>query len=103
MRRLARGARAGLARGLQGRSPGHFPSFDKSKPGNTNPNARLTVRHTSTGGRSPPPPDPVVADIYVQDGLSTTCWIWSGNFGDAAAQTARMGAEIADETLRNQS
>ena len=24
-------------------------------------------------------------------------------FGDAAAQTARMRAEIADETLRNQS
>src|SRR3954471_6026710 len=37
---------AGLARGLQGRSPGHFPLFNKSKPGNTNPNARLTVCYT---------------------------------------------------------
>src|SRR3954470_20749815 len=36
----------GLARSLQGRSPGHFPSFNKSKPGNTNPNARLTVCYT---------------------------------------------------------
>ena len=65
-RRYEKARCAGLARGLQGRSPGHFPSFNKSKPGNTNPNARLTVRHTSRRVRSPPRPGPLVADIYVQ-------------------------------------
>src|SRR3954462_8131525 len=67
----------------------------------TNPNARLTVCPPATGGRSPPRPDPVVVDIYVQ--IEHDMLDMVGQFGDTAAQTARMHAEIADETLRNQS
>jgi hypothetical protein len=43
----------------------------------------------------------VVVDIYVQ--IEHDMLDMVGQFGDTAAQTARMHAEIADETLRNQS